>query len=91
MSAPAVFNRLALIGMGLMGSSIARAARAQGVANSIVGTARSPADEGEPFPEAEMRMAAEEFFRAVRFLLDLDSGPGVTTQDSSSSVSTPTT
>jgi cyclohexadieny/prephenate dehydrogenase len=43
MSAPAVFNRLALIGMGLMGSSIARAARAQGVANSIVGTARSPA------------------------------------------------
>jgi cyclohexadieny/prephenate dehydrogenase len=43
MSAPARFNRLALIGMGLMGSSIARAARAQGAARSIVATARSAA------------------------------------------------
>src|SRR3984893_10353597 len=41
MSGTAVFNRLALIGMGLIGSSIARAARAQGAANSIVATARS--------------------------------------------------
>jgi cyclohexadieny/prephenate dehydrogenase len=40
---PAIFERLALIGVGLIGSSIARAARAQGVARSIVATARSPA------------------------------------------------
>ena len=37
-----LFNRLALIGVGLIGSSIARAARAQGAARSIVATARSP-------------------------------------------------
>jgi cyclohexadieny/prephenate dehydrogenase len=36
-----LFNRLALIGVGLIGSSIARAARAQGAARSIVATARS--------------------------------------------------
>jgi cyclohexadieny/prephenate dehydrogenase len=38
-----LFNRLALIGVGLIGSSIARAARAQGVVRSITATARSPA------------------------------------------------
>ena len=38
-----LFNRLALIGVGLIGSSIARAARAQGTVGSIVATARSPA------------------------------------------------
>jgi cyclohexadieny/prephenate dehydrogenase len=38
-----LFNRLALIGTGLIGSSIARAARAQGVVRSIVATARSGA------------------------------------------------
>jgi cyclohexadieny/prephenate dehydrogenase len=44
MSRPAhLFNRLALIGVGLIGSSIARAARAQGAARTIVATARSPA------------------------------------------------
>jgi len=43
MRAPQVFKRLALIGTGLIGSSIARAARAQGAARSIVATARSPA------------------------------------------------
>src|SRR5216683_7781126 len=43
MSAQPVFNRLALIGTGLIGSSIARAARAQGAARSIVATARSAA------------------------------------------------
>ena len=37
MSKPAtLFNRLALIGVGLIGSSIARAARAQGAARMIV-------------------------------------------------------
>ncbi|HEX3709264.1 MAG TPA: prephenate dehydrogenase/arogenate dehydrogenase family protein, partial [Pseudolabrys sp.] len=36
-----LFNRLALIGVGLIGSSIARAARAQNAAGSIVATARS--------------------------------------------------
>ncbi len=41
--APAIFERLALIGAGLIGSSIARAARAQGTARSIVATARSAA------------------------------------------------
>jgi cyclohexadieny/prephenate dehydrogenase len=42
MNAP-LFSRLALIGVGLIGSSIARAARAQNVARAIVATARSPA------------------------------------------------
>ncbi len=36
-----LFNRLALIGTGLIGGSIARAARAQNAAGSIVATARS--------------------------------------------------
>jgi cyclohexadieny/prephenate dehydrogenase len=36
------FNRLALIGIGLIGSSIARAARAQNVVRAVVATARSP-------------------------------------------------
>jgi cyclohexadieny/prephenate dehydrogenase len=40
-SAP-LFNRLAVIGVGLIGSSIARAARAQGAVRAIVATARSP-------------------------------------------------
>ncbi|HEY2526806.1 MAG TPA: prephenate/arogenate dehydrogenase family protein [Xanthobacteraceae bacterium] len=40
---PLLFNRLALIGVGLIGSSIARAARAQGVVPEIVVTARSSA------------------------------------------------
>jgi cyclohexadieny/prephenate dehydrogenase len=38
-----LFNRLALIGVGLIGSSIARAARAQGVVREIVATAQSAA------------------------------------------------
>jgi len=38
-----LFNRLALIGVGLIGSSIARAARAQSAVREIVATARSPA------------------------------------------------
>ncbi len=38
-----VFDRLAIIGVGLIGSSIARAARAQGAASTIVATARSAA------------------------------------------------
>jgi cyclohexadieny/prephenate dehydrogenase len=42
-SEPAVFQRLALIGMGLIGSSIARAARVQNAARWIVATAKSPA------------------------------------------------
>jgi cyclohexadieny/prephenate dehydrogenase len=36
-----IFNRLALIGFGLIGGSIARAARAQGVVRSIVATAHT--------------------------------------------------
>jgi cyclohexadieny/prephenate dehydrogenase len=42
-SAEPIFDRLALIGVGLIGSSIARAARAEGVVRSIVATARSGA------------------------------------------------
>jgi len=38
-----LFDRLALIGTGLIGSSIARAARAQGVVRTIVATARTAA------------------------------------------------
>jgi cyclohexadieny/prephenate dehydrogenase len=38
-----LFNRLALIGVGLIGSSIARAARSLGVVETIVATARSEA------------------------------------------------
>ncbi len=38
---PPLFNRMALIGVGLIGSSIARAAREAGVVGSIVATARS--------------------------------------------------
>jgi cyclohexadieny/prephenate dehydrogenase len=38
-----VFERLAIVGVGLIGSSIARAARAQGAAKTIVATARSAA------------------------------------------------
>jgi cyclohexadieny/prephenate dehydrogenase len=37
-----IFDRIALIGFGLIGGSIARAARAQGLAREIVTTARSP-------------------------------------------------
>ena len=38
-----IFNRLALVGTGLIGSSIARAARAQGTVREIVASARSAA------------------------------------------------
>ena len=41
MTSPPLFDRLALIGVGLIGSSIARAARATGVVKTIVATARS--------------------------------------------------
>ena len=41
MSAPGSFQRVALIGFGLIGGSIARAARLQGLAGEIVTTARS--------------------------------------------------
>ncbi len=40
---PPLFARLALIGVGLIGSSIARAARAQGLVGSITASARSAA------------------------------------------------
>jgi cyclohexadieny/prephenate dehydrogenase len=42
-SAEPLFARIALIGFGLIGGSIARAARSQGLAGEIVTTARSPA------------------------------------------------
>jgi cyclohexadieny/prephenate dehydrogenase len=43
---PPLFDRLALIGVGLIGSSIALAVRKTGVARSIVATARSRATRG---------------------------------------------
>ena len=54
MSATPLFNRLALIGVGLIGSSIARAARAQGAVRSIVATAKSAATRRRV---AELRIA----------------------------------
>ncbi|MEW6452645.1 MAG: prephenate/arogenate dehydrogenase family protein [Pseudomonadota bacterium] len=42
MSAAPLFNKVALIGFGLIGGSIARAAKAQGLAGEIATTARSP-------------------------------------------------
>src|SRR6476661_9755176 len=41
MNAAPIFKKVALIGFGLIGGSIARAARAQGLAGEIVTTARS--------------------------------------------------
>src|ERR1700753_1039956 len=41
MSGAPIFNKVALIGFGLIGGSIARGARAQGLAGEIVTTARS--------------------------------------------------
>ena len=41
MTAP-LFDTVAIIGLGLIGSSIARAARAQGAVRSIVASSRSP-------------------------------------------------
>jgi cyclohexadieny/prephenate dehydrogenase len=43
MSTRPAFNRLALIGMGLIGSSIARAVRAQGAARTVIACSRSAA------------------------------------------------
>jgi len=51
-----LFDRLALIGVGLIGSSIARAARTQGVVRSIVATARSAATRRRV---AELKLADE--------------------------------
>ena len=42
MSDAPLFARVALIGFGLIGGSIARGAKAQGLAGEIVATARSP-------------------------------------------------
>jgi cyclohexadieny/prephenate dehydrogenase len=42
-SAAPMFERIALIGIGLIGSSISHAARRAGLAKSIVGSARTPA------------------------------------------------
>ena len=41
MNAAPIFRRVALIGFGLIGGSIARAVRVQGLASEIVTTARS--------------------------------------------------
>src|SRR6185312_896682 len=51
-----LYNRLALIGTGLIGSSIARAARAQGVVREIVATAPSAATRRRV---AELGLAAQ--------------------------------
>jgi len=41
MASPVLYDRLALIGVGLIGGSIARAARALGIVREIVATSRS--------------------------------------------------
>ena len=51
MNGTPIFRRVALIGFGLIGGSIARAARAQGLAGEIVATARSPATRARVFSE----------------------------------------
>ncbi len=47
MAEPSVFQRLALIGVGLIGSSLAGVARRQGIAAEIVGADASPAARAE--------------------------------------------
>jgi cyclohexadieny/prephenate dehydrogenase len=47
MAEPRVFQRLALIGVGLIGSSIARVVRREGIAAEIVGADTSPAARAE--------------------------------------------
>ena len=46
MNATPLFNRIALIGFGLIGGSIARAAHAQGLAGEIITTARGSRPDG---------------------------------------------
>ena len=46
MSGPVIYNRVALIGLGLIASSMAHAMRAGGLAGEIVGYARSPETRG---------------------------------------------
>ena len=57
MSAP-LFRRVALIGLGLIGSSIARAAKRGGLAGEIVGHARSAATRAtRPIPDSATALA----------------------------------
>src|SRR5262249_2995121 len=56
MSEHPLFDRLALIGVGLIGSSIARAARPEGVVRSVAATARSAATRQRV---AELKLADE--------------------------------
>jgi cyclohexadieny/prephenate dehydrogenase len=60
------FERLALIGVGLIGSSIARAARARGVVGTIVATARSQATRDRVVALALVDSVVETAAEAVR-------------------------
>ena len=66
---PPLFNRLALIGVGLIGSSIARAARAQGVVREIVATARTEATRARV---AELGIADQVVATAAEAVADAD-------------------
>ena len=69
MSAAPLFNRLALIGVGLIGGSIARAARALGLVETIVATSRS-----EPTRQriAELGLADRVVDTAAEAVVDAD-------------------
>jgi cyclohexadieny/prephenate dehydrogenase len=60
------FNRIALIGFGLIGGSIARAARAQGLAKEIVTTARSAATRARVMELGVVDRVVETNVEAVR-------------------------
>ncbi len=66
MTSTPTFNRLALIGVGLIGSSIARAARASGAARTIVATARSSETRRRVFELGFADEVAETNVAAVR-------------------------
>ena len=71
MSAKPIFDRLALIGVGLIGSSIARAARAEGAVRSIVATARSGATRRRESALGK-RLAAQATFNDASLVTDVD-------------------
>ena len=65
-----LFDKIAIIGLGLISSSIARAARAQGAVRSIVATSRSP--RVRPSPDFRVRKYLSSIWR--RRISTLSSG-----------------
>ena len=79
MNAAPLFNKVALIGFGLIGGSIARAARAQGLAGEIGTTARS----------AKTRARVEELGIVDRVVATMRRRAATPTSSSSASRSAP--